>query len=227
MDWEPCQIPLQDLSAERAAMILAHKAMLNGSCLILACNHMGQGATHVHRKGIKLQSSPKKSFGLSKKPTNQLSSPGHLPLHTDQQKRLLSEFVFPPGSRREEEQIILLIKLRHLPQVWLPDKRQQGEPQCHMRPYAFTPSCTSWCFTRTLGRSVFGSLSTFSIAVRVSKPPTTLKEEGHDFQLSQHTQNIPAPLHLIYLIYAHYSSRFLNHCVWGKGNQQLYLEYLR
>ncbi len=39
-----------------------------------------------------------------------------------------------------------------------------------------------WCYRRdkdgfsTLGLSVFGSLSTFSIAVRASKPPTTLKE---------------------------------------------------
>ena len=28
MDWEPCQTQLQDLSAETAAMTLAHKAML-------------------------------------------------------------------------------------------------------------------------------------------------------------------------------------------------------
>jgi len=84
-----------------------------------------------------------------------------------------------------------------------------------------------WCFTRTLGRSVFGSLSTFSIAVRVSKPPTTLKDKEYNFQLSQHAQNIPALLDLLYLIYVHYSSRFLNHHVWGKGHQQLCLEDLR
>lgn len=142
MDWELCQTQLQDLSAERVAMTLAHKAMLNGSCIILACNHMGQGAAHVQRKGIKSQSSPK-SFGLSKNPTNQLSSPGHLPLHTDQQKRLLSEFVFPPGSRREEEQINLLIKLCHLSQVRFSEKHQQGELHCHTRPCVFAPSCTA------------------------------------------------------------------------------------
>lgn len=70
------------------------------------------------------------------------------------------------------------------------------------------------CFADTLGRSVFGSLSTFSIAVRVSKPPTTLKGEGHVIQLSQHTQNLPTPLPLIHFIYAHYSSRILNHHIW-------------
>lgn len=43
------------------------RAMLNGSCLILAGNQMGQGAAHVQRKDIKLQSSPQKSFGLLRK----------------------------------------------------------------------------------------------------------------------------------------------------------------
>lgn len=50
------------------------RAMLNGSCLILAGNQMGQGAAHVQRKDNKLQSSPQKSSGLSKKNLNHPSN---------------------------------------------------------------------------------------------------------------------------------------------------------
>lgn len=57
-------------STERAAMTLALKAMPNGRFLLLACKPMGPRAAHVRRKGIKLWSSPKKSFGLSEKTTD-------------------------------------------------------------------------------------------------------------------------------------------------------------
>lgn len=134
MGWEPCQTQLQDLSAERAAMTLAHKAMLNGSCLILARNHMGWGLSMFKKKALSYKVFQRKALAFQKNQPTQPSSPGHLPLHTDQQKQLLSEFVFPPGSRKEEQQINLMIKLHHLLQARLSEKHLWGEPQCHRRP---------------------------------------------------------------------------------------------
>lgn len=71
MDWELCQTQLQDLSAERAAMILAHKAMLNGSCLILACNHMGQGLSMFTEKALSYKVLQRRALAFQKKTTNQ------------------------------------------------------------------------------------------------------------------------------------------------------------
>lgn len=198
--------------------------MLNGSCLIVAGNQMDQGAAHVQRKGIKLQNFPQKSFGLSKKKktTNQPNKQPHLCIclfiGINKNGCCLNSYFFLETKEKNNNSI-----------CWI---SCVISPILVSRSVSRVTSTATWglypqCFTHTLGRSVFGSLSTFSIAVRVSKPPTTLKEERHVIQLSQHTQNIPTLLPLIYLIYAHYSSRFLNHLVWGERSQQQCLEDLR
>lgn len=173
-------------------MILAHEAVLNSWCLTSACTHVGQGTPtcrgrhkekawekcglHKGQAGIKtevtkLPSSQKQSSGLPNKIT--LSSPGHPPLHMDQQKRSLTEFVFLPGRRSEEQQLNLWLSQTTTPRFcFLGSSSRVNHTAMQGRTFA-----ASWHCTVTLGRSVFGSLSTFSIAVRVSKPPTTLKEE--------------------------------------------------
>lgn len=85
-------------------------------------------------------------------------------------------------------------------------KQQQGDHAVQGQRCSLSPH-SSRHFPPTLGRSVFGSLSTFSIAVRVSKPPTTLREKDN-FQLSQHHWNIPTLSHPISSLPTH-STRFL------------------